>query len=73
MHSVLIMLVLELGLWGNCGKALPCTLPHLPAGMFPGGRELRKDERGAPGMAGMQTNKSLAKDGPGSCVLMEGA
>lgn len=55
------VLVLELGLWGNCGKALPCTLPHLPAGMFPGGRELRKDERGAPGMAGMQTNNEPGK------------
>lgn len=56
-----LLLVLELGLWGNCGKALPCTLPHLPAGMFPGGRELRKDERGAPGMAGMQTNNEPGK------------
>jgi hypothetical protein len=46
---------------GQSGKALPCTLPHLPAGMFPGGRELRKDERGAPGMVGMQTNNKPGK------------
>lgn len=46
---------------GQCGEALPCTLPHLPAGMFPSGRELRKDERGAPGMAGMQTNNEPGK------------
>lgn len=46
---------------GQSGEALPCTLPHPPAGMFPGGWELRKDERGAPGMAGMQTNNEPGK------------
>ena len=42
-------------------KLFPAPLPCPPAGMFPGGWEPWKDEKGAIGTAGRQTNNGAGK------------
>lgn len=42
-------------------ELFPAPLPCLPAGKFPGGWEPWKDEKGAIGTAGMQTNNEAGE------------